>query len=142
MSATENILVSLEPRYAESILDGSKCVEVRRRIMHVAPGATMWMYAKLPIGSIVGKARIEETQAGTPNVLWRKFGSRSGISRTEFFSYFDGVSHGIALVLADAVRLNKEIALGDLRGLSKRFHPPQFFARIHPDHPILTAFAV
>ncbi len=141
MPRTENILVSLEPRHAESILDGSKRVELRRRTMHVAPGATMWMYAKLPIGSVVGKARIEETQSGTPSALWRKFGSVSGISKSEFFSYFDGVSHGVALVLADAVRLNKEIALGDLRGEDKRFHPPQFFARMSAGHPILSAAA-
>jgi predicted transcriptional regulator len=107
--------------------------------MHVNPGATMWMYAKLPIGSVVGKARIKETQSGTPNALWRKFGAVSGVSKTEFFSYFDGVSHGVALVLADAERLNKGIALGDLHGQDKRFHPPQFFTRMHADHPILHA---
>lgn len=141
MSKPENILVSLEPRHAESILDGRKRVELRRRTMHVSPGATMWMYAKLPIGSVVGKARIEDTQSGTPNSLWRKFGSVSGVSKAEFFSYFDGVSYGVALILADAERLNKGIALGDLRDQDRRFHPPQFFARMNADHPILNAVA-
>jgi predicted transcriptional regulator len=142
MPRAENILVSLEPRHAESIFDGSKRVELRRRAMHVTPGATMWMYAKLPIGSVVGKVRIEETRAGTPHALWRKFGSVSGISKAEFFSYFEDVSYGVALVLADAVRLNKGIALSVLRGQDKRFHPPQFFARMRPDHPIFNAAAL
>jgi predicted transcriptional regulator len=142
MHSTENILVSLEPRHAESILKGSKRVELRRRTMHVSPGATMWMYAKLPVGSVIGKARIEKILVGTPSALWKQFGSVSGISKSEFSSYFEGVSHGVALVLVDAVRLNKRIALKDLRKRNNQFHPPQFFTRMHADHPILSAVTV
>lgn len=141
MSKMENILVSLEPRYAEKILDGSKRVELRRRKMHVSPGATMWMYAKLPVGSVVGNARIEHAASGSPNALWKSFGSISGISRAEFFSYFDGVNQGLALVLTDVVRLKKQLPLQDLRRRTGGFHPPQFFSRLQANHPILNAAA-
>jgi predicted transcriptional regulator len=139
MSKMENILISLEPRYAEKILDGSKRVELRRRKMHVSPGATIWMYAKLPVGSVVGNAKIEQAASGSPNALWKSFGGMSGVSRAEFFSYFDGVKQGVALVLTDVVRLKKELPLQDLRRRGGGFHPPQFFSRLQANHPILSS---
>jgi hypothetical protein len=52
VSVDDQILVSLEPRHAENILEGRKRVELRRRTMSVTIGSTVWMYAKLPVGSI------------------------------------------------------------------------------------------
>ena len=50
MSVDDQILISLEPRHAENILEGRKRVELRRRTMNVTIGSTVWMYAKLPVG--------------------------------------------------------------------------------------------
>jgi predicted transcriptional regulator len=141
MRESENILISLEPRFAESILTGAKRVELRRRSMNIAFGATVWMYAKLPVGSVVGKARIKMLHSEAPKTLWRKYGAVSGISKEEFFDYFNGVSLGVALELVDAVRLNRAIPLNDLRERDERFHPPQFFARMRSNHPLLSALA-
>jgi predicted transcriptional regulator len=52
----DHILISLEPRHAENLLDGRKRVELRRHAMNVSIGSTVWMYAKLPVGSIIGRA--------------------------------------------------------------------------------------
>jgi len=139
ISEMENILISLEPKHAQNILNGSKLVELRRRTMHVTPGTTMWMYVKLPIGSIIGKVRIKDAKHGTPKALWKDFGAVSGISKNEFFSYFNGVNFGVALILSDATRLEREIALDELREQNNRFHPPQFFTRLQAGHPILSA---
>ena len=58
MSIGDQILISLEARHAENIMLGRKLVEFRRRPMNVKPGATIWIYAKLPVGSIVGYASV------------------------------------------------------------------------------------
>lgn len=141
MCQVENILISLEPRHAESILVGKKLVELRRRAMHVSPGSAVWMYAKLPVGSVIGVARLEKTHTAAPSTLWRKFGRVSGISRKEFFDYFDGVRRGLALELSNVQRLPKGVALDDIREKDKNFQPPQFFARMKEGHPVLTATA-
>ena len=139
MSDADHILISLEPRYAEGILERTKLVELRRRPMNVEAGATVWLYAKLPVGSIVGRATVRANHVLAPATLWRKFGAVSGISRTEFFDYFGGTSRGTALELSDVRRLASAFSLESLRRFQHRFQPPQFFKRLSLDTPILTA---
>ncbi len=64
MEVEDNILISLEPRHAENILAGLKRVELRRRTMNVSPGCTVWIYAKLPVGSIVGRTTLSRFTFG------------------------------------------------------------------------------
>lgn len=135
----EHILISLASRHADKIFAGQKQVELRRRPMRVAPGATVWIYVKLPVGSIVGRAKIEAVHALSPTLLWRRFGLMSGLSRREFFEYFQGVTKGFALVLEGAQRLRRSLSLNALRKTTKRFQPPQFFIRLTVDHPVLWA---
>ena len=57
MTEDEHILISLEPRHAESILEGRKTVELRRRAMNVSIynhqlcvlKPELWKYAKKSI---------------------------------------------------------------------------------------------
>lgn len=139
MSDNQHILISLASRHADKIFSGQKQVELRRRTMRVAPGATVWIYVKLPVGSIVGRARIEAVHASSPATLWRRFGLMSGLSRQEFFAYFAGVEKGFALVLEGAQRLKRSLSLESLRKAAKRFQPPQFFIWLTADHPVLGA---
>ena len=139
MSDSGHILMSLEPRHAESILELTKLVELRRRTMNVGVGATVWLYAKLPVGSIVGRATVRANHVFAPSTLWRKFGAVSGLSRAQFFGYFDGVSLGTALELSDCRRLASVLSLKALRRFQHKFQPPQFFTRLSVGAPILTA---
>jgi predicted transcriptional regulator len=133
----DQILISLEARHAENILQGRKLVELRRRPMNVEVGSTVWIYAKLPVGSIVGCASVAAVRICAPCTLWRKFGEISGISRSEFFDYFEGIGKGTALELTNCKRLNSSISLESLRHFSAGFQPPQFFFRLKQGAPLL-----
>ena len=137
--AKQDILISLASRYAEKIFAGEKRVEFRRRTMRVAPGATVWIYVKLPVGSIIGRARIEAVHASSPAALWRRFGLVSGLSKEEFFRYFKGVEQGFALVLDGARRLRRSLSLKSLRAAVHGFNPPQFFTKLTSDDPLFHA---
>jgi predicted transcriptional regulator len=141
VSVADQILISLEARHAENILLGKKLVEFRRRPMNVEAGATIWIYSKLPVGSIVGYATVAAVRRHAPSTLWRKFGPHSGISRTEFFEYFTGVARGVALELTDCRRLCASVPLESLRRFSAGFQPPQFFARLKEGAPLLAAIS-
>lgn len=141
MVETHDILISIAAKYAEKIFAGEKQVELRRRAMRVAPGATVWIYVKLPVGSIVGRARVEAVHASSPESLWRRFGRVSGLSKDEFFEYFKGVARGFALVLEGAQRLRRSFSLDSLRKAASGFNPPQFFMRLAAEHPLLLAVA-
>lgn len=140
MGSGEHILMSLAPRHAENIFSGCKHVELRRRTMRIAPGTTVWIYVKVPVGSIIGRVKIGAIHASSPSALWRRFGSVSGLSRSEFFDYFNGVAAGVALVLENAERLHRVFSLSALRELADGFQPPQFFVRLGAEHPLLGAF--
>lgn len=139
MDNGKHILISLEPRHAENIFAGRKQVELRRRTMHVESGTTVWIYAKLPVGSIIGRVRIASVHISSPTNLWCRFGSRSGLSKDEFFEYFNDVKQGVALVLEKAERLHSSLSLEDIRGIDNGFQPPQFFVRLTAQHPVLGA---
>jgi predicted transcriptional regulator len=141
MAKGEHILISLEARHAENIFSGRKQVELRRRSMNITPGTTVWIYVKLPIGSVIGRVKVVGIHESSPTTLWRRFGSVSGLSRNEFFEYFKGVAEGVALVLENAQRLQCAVSLESLRKISYGFHPPQFFARLGTKHPFLDAIA-
>ena len=139
MDNEKHILISLEARHADKIFSGSKQVELRRRTMHVEPGTTVWIYAKLPIGSIIGRVKIVSVHALSPTEIWRQYGKISGLSKSEFFEYFSGIKKGFALVLEDAERLNSYLSLEDIREIYDSFQPPQFFAHLTAQHPVLGA---
>jgi predicted transcriptional regulator len=141
VSIGDQILISLEARHAENILQGSKLVEFRRRKMNVKPGATIWIYAKRPVGSIVGCATVAAVRMHAPSTLWRKFGPLSGISRSEFFDYFDGTAQGTALELTNCRRLCSSVSLESLRRFYSGFQPPQFFTRLKQGAPLLVAIS-
>jgi len=141
MRPVENILISLAPRHAENILAGTKLVELRRRPMNISAGATVWIYVKLPVGSIIGKVKVGAIHIGAPSTLWRRFGAVSGLTRTEFFDYFRGVTRGIALVLKDSKRLTRQLSLNALRTIDRHFQPPQFFVRLTVEQPLLQAMS-
>ncbi|GFZ87157.1 ASCH domain-containing protein [Dyella caseinilytica] len=136
MANNEHILISLEPRHADNIFAGHKRVELRRRPMNVSPGDTLWIYVKLPIGSIVGHAKIGKVHTSSPTALWRRYGPVSGLSKLEFFEYFREAEQGIALVLEQSTRLRISLSLEALRKVDGGFQPPQFFARLTSEHPL------
>ena len=141
MSVNDHILISLEPRHAENILEGRKRVELRRRMMNVTIGSTVWMYAKVPVGSIIGRAIVAAIHVLAPATLWRRFGAVSGISRGEFFEYFADREQGIALELSDCRRLSHAFDLEALRRFHQGFQPPQFFTRLRRDTPLWIAMS-
>jgi predicted transcriptional regulator len=142
VSNEEHILISLTPRHAENIFAGHKLVELRRRTMHITPGTKAWVYVKLPVGAIIGRVTIRAIHNSTPASLWRRFGLVSGLSRSEFFGYFSGVTKGVALELEDVKELRHSVSLTTLRQASGDFQPPQFFVRLISSNPILKAVNV
>lgn len=142
MAKNEHIIISLDARHADNIFNGCKRVELRRRKMHVEPGATALVYVKLPVGSIVGRVTIVSIHASSPTELWREHGAVSGLRKTEFFEYFRGATNPIALLLEGARRYHSTLSLEEIRRISGGFQPPQFFSRLQSHHPVLAAVGV
>jgi len=139
MADKENILISLKSRHAKNIYAGVKKVELRRRTMHVTPGTTVWIYEKVPVGSITGSATVTAVHTASPAQLWCRFGSVSGLSKSEFFTYFANLTVACALILGDTQQLQQPLPLASLKNGVGNFRPPQFFIRLAGAHPVLLA---
>lgn len=132
MTSLNHVLISLEERHADNIFAGTKRVELRRRTMHVDVDTVVWIYVKKPIGCVVGQAVVQATHNLSPNQIWTKFGSCSGLGKREFFEYFNGLAKAFVLELKDAQKLKAAVSLDSLRDAAGGFHPPQFFSRVDP----------
>ncbi len=136
MQPIQHVLISLDERHAINILACTKQVELRRRIMHVEPGSIVWFYAKKPIGAVVGFATVGITYTGAPSTVWRRYGAVSGLTKSEFMSYFEGADAASAMALTDPKSLKIPVTLEALRAAMPNFHPPQFYCRLETDSSI------
>lgn len=142
MQQTQHVLISLDERHGINILAGTKQVELRRKTMHVEPGSTVWLYVKKPVGAVLGFATVGTTYSAAPSTVWRKYGRVSGLSKSEFMSYFDGAVVASAMALSSPKRLKKPITLDALRAAMPGFHPPQFYCRLTTDSSIKLRFSI
>jgi predicted transcriptional regulator len=120
------LLLSVRPRFAESITTGAKSAEVRRRRLGVDPGTPVIIYATMPIAAVVGTARVAAISPGRPSDLWSRYHQQMDMSREEFDNYLKGVSIGYVLTIIDPQRLKMPLALSYLRA-SADFQPPRSF---------------
>lgn len=90
----KKILLSIKPKYAYQILEGTKKVEYRKQIPLQKEISRVLIYASRPISRVIGEFRIAEVLSDTPNNLWKKTFRIGGIDKTDYFTYF--ANHSIA----------------------------------------------
>lgn len=124
------MLLSVRPRYAESILAGTKRAEIRRQRPDVGPETPVIIYATKPLGAVIGAARIDRVCEGTPADLWDQYHQDVGVSREEFDEYLSGVSTAYLLLLSGACRLSTPLTLDHMRE-SADFRPPRSYRYVN-----------
>lgn len=136
------LLLSVRPRFAHSILDGTKTAEIRRQRPAVQPGTLVIIYATKPVGAIVGTARISGISSGSPADMWEQHHENAGITRAEFDIYLSGAETAYILMLHDVQRLEPLLTLEQIRAVAA-FQPPQSYRYLNrhmlhnliSDHP-------
>lgn len=127
--ALENaaIFLSLQPRFAELILNGTKTVELRRMAPSAKAGDLILLYASSPISGLVGTCLVEDIQVDAKALVWDRHGKQSGVSQTEYENYFEGAHQAVAILVKAPRRLPEPRSLARLRNTITGFHPPQSF---------------
>jgi predicted transcriptional regulator len=124
---TRRLLLSVRPRFAAAILDGTKTVELRRTRPRIVVPTECLLYASTPVQAVVGICRITKVLEYKPRGLWRVAGEGCGINYSEFAAYFDGCDKAYGLLITRAEQLDSAIPLSTLRRRSSGFQPPQSF---------------
>jgi predicted transcriptional regulator len=118
------ILLSIKPRFADLILDGSKLVELRRSIP-AQPVSTIAIYSSSPIQAIVALADVKKTIEASPAKLWTIANANGGgLLKSELMSYFDKKTTGFALMLENVRIFTSPI---NPKKVFKSFAAPQSF---------------
>lgn len=119
---TQQLLISIKPKYWERIADGSKRIEFRRgnHPRNISPGDRAIVYASSPVSAIVGSFMVDsmELMHGLPTYLaylayhchsWHL----SGVSCEELEIYYDGAGKAWAILFDDVTVLDDPIPLPD-----------------------------
>ncbi len=126
--ASSAVLISIRPKYAKKIFDGSKTVELRKiKPKHLSSGDLVLLYVSSPVKSLVGAFKVEEVQKYAIGEMWDKVRKKAGISKKEFDEYYKNSETGVAIFIENVWQFTNPIGLSDLRKAEKGFHPPQSF---------------
>jgi len=82
-----NVLLSVEPKFAEAILSGNKKWEFRTRRFQVTPKKA-YIYCTSPVRKIVGFFKVGKVLFGPYEKIWKICGKEGGITYDEFINRF------------------------------------------------------
>jgi predicted transcriptional regulator len=126
------ILLSIKPKYAARILDGTKRYEYRKRppknqVFLTQQTLTVLLYATKPVGLVVGEFEILDIVERLPLTLWSMTKDGAGITREEYLEYFQHLGEpAYALHVLRYERYGNPLTLKDL-GIKR---PPLSFMYI------------
>ncbi len=123
------LVLSLKPRFAEAILDGTKTVEVRRVMPRITVPTLALLYASGSTRALVGTCVVRSVARYPADELWQLHGANTALSRAEFNTYLQGRDCGVALLLDHPDPLTAPIPLHTLRQ-THGFRPPQSLAYV------------
>ena len=92
------IIVSINPRHVNNIINGSKRYEYRTRIASKDVNKLL-IYETAPIKMVVAEADVIEVLSLDPKTLWEQTKDYSGLSKEFFYEYFKNRSVAYAYKL-------------------------------------------
>jgi predicted transcriptional regulator len=125
MSNRTALLLSIRPKFAEQIFEGSKTVELRRVRPRVTAGDLVIVYASGHTKALIGAFQVGELVARAPGTIWKRFGSATGLTKSAFDEYFSGAPTAFGITIAHTWKLATPVLLPALRKLRHGFRPPQ-----------------
>ena len=125
-TAQRSALMSIRPKFARAILDGSKTVEFRKRAL-AQDVQRVVIYTTSPVQAVVGEFMIGAQVVASPTALWRRFSKVAGIDRAAFFRYFDGTTDAVGIMIESVVEYKTPRSLDEVEPGAR---PPQSFMYI------------
>ena len=123
------LLVSIQPKYVDLILAGTKRIELRRQVPRVSSGPAL-IYASSPRKELVASFQIAHVLNTSIELMWQRVQDHAGVTREAFDEYYTGAKSAVGIWIKDVKALPKPIPLVDLRLVWDGFHPPQSFRYI------------
>lgn len=123
---TRVLLLSVRPRFARALLDGTKTVEVRRRFPDVPAGTPVVLYSSSPERALLGTMRVRALVRIEAEDIWRTYKDEISIQWDELSAYLNGASMSSVLELESPVTWRHAVPLDSMRR-TLGLEPPQSF---------------
>lgn len=121
----KEIMLSIHPKYVEAIFSGEKKFEFRKTKFKDDVKKVI-IYSTNPIKKVVGEFIVDMIIEQEPKNLWELYKEHSGISKEDFFKYYEKKKTGFALKIGELKRYEKSKDLSEY-GMKTA---PQSFAYI------------
>ena len=103
--------ISVRPKYADKIFDGSKTIELRRTRPSITSGDKLFVYTTSPVMELTGCCLVVKVISCTPEKLWEQAKKYAYIKEKDYWDYFHNCDTAYAIVLEKRI-----IQLQKLRG--------------------------
>ncbi|MCK4319455.1 hypothetical protein KAW38_02685 [Candidatus Micrarchaeota archaeon] len=124
-----DLILSIRPKYASSIFEGTKKYEFRKFFPVNRRINKVYIYVTSPVKKITGFFVIEKIIKDEPKEIWKRFRKYSGLDKRTFFEYFNRYEIGYAIKIKEVYKctdvINPFISF-------ENFNPPQSFCYIDP----------
>ena len=117
-----NVLMSIKPKYVEKIISKEKTYELRRNIFK-REVSNVLIYSTSPEKKIVGYFKSKKIIKNTPENIWDDLSDKLGVSKKDFFDYFENKDECFALKIDDLKVFKNPIETDELND----FRAPQSF---------------
>ena len=109
------LLLSVRPRFAQALLNGTKTAEIRRRFPNVPAGTTVVIYSSSPERAVLGTMRARALVRSTVSDIWDRYAEVIGINERELRDYLDGAAKPSVLEVDSPSIWPNPVGLGALR---------------------------
>ena len=112
------VLLSIKPKFANKIFDGTKKYEFRKSIFKRDDIKTVVVYASSPVQQVIGEFEIENILHEEVDLLWQRTQQFAGIDKDFYDDYF----------------ADKEMAFAIQVGKTRKFRNPKRLADYNIDY--------
>lgn len=120
------LLMSINPKYVESIMNGNKIYEFRK-VRCKKKVDKIVIYSTSPVMKVIGEAEVEDILVGEPQFIWNITKCKAGIDKDFFDQYFQNKIQAVAYKLNHIIKYDSPKELLDY-GIK---NPPQSFRYIN-----------
>jgi len=127
-----DLVIAIHPQHAESILAGTKTVELRSRFPQVPSGTRVYLYATAPVSAVIGGFHVGGIDVGTAEEVWGRNSRHLAITFDEFSKYAKGQKILKAIEVVRPFRLSRPVGREEMRTMPEAFTAPQGTSYLRP----------
>ena len=120
------VLLSVRPRFARALLDGTKTAEVRRRFPSLPSGTTLYIYSTTPDRAVLGTVELDTIDRPPVRDVWDKYQDKIEIDQDTLNHYLMDVESPAILCITNPRPWEQHPSLTALRD-RLGLRPPQSF---------------